>query len=228
MLSARALILTLALLALPAVAAAQPSFDCGGRLTPTERAICGTPALAELDAVMAARYRQALGTLAPERQAALAAAQRAWLGRRDACGVDRTCTTRAYRERIATLEAMAGAQALGGGAAPAVTVQPDGMIERPRADGAVDLFKPATGFRGVRFPDGTVTQQLFFEVQPDTPPALPPDYAGWSESVSGSVDNLVGNLLRPEETATLQSAAPDDFFERLDYNLKVLAFITGQ
>jgi hypothetical protein len=113
-------------------------------------------------------------------------------------------------------------------AAPAVTVTENGTIERPRDDGTVLLFNPATGFRGMRFPDGTTTQQLFFEVQPVTPPDLPPDYAGWSESVSGSVDNLVGNLLRPEETATLQSAAPDDFFERLDYNLKVLAFITGQ
>lgn len=71
---ARALILTLALLALPLTVSAQPSFDCSGRPTPTERAICGTAALADLDAAMAARYRQVPAALEPDRQATLAEA----------------------------------------------------------------------------------------------------------------------------------------------------------
>jgi hypothetical protein len=228
--SARILMLIAVILALPAAALAQPDFSRGGRLTPTERIIGDFAPLGDLDAAMGARYRRVLAALTPEQQAALAEAQRNWLRRRDACGVDRACLITAYRERIAALEA--AAERLDRDPVPVVTltvrVQPDGTIERPRPDGSVDLFNPATGFRGTRFPDGSTTRLLFIDVQPVSPPDLPPDYAGWSESVSASVTSLVRNLLRPEEAETLASAAPDDFFRRLDYNLKVLAFITGR
>lgn len=111
--------------------------------------------------------------------------------------------------------------------APAVTVDPDGTIRKPLGDGRIAFYNPVTGDRGQVNPDGTTTRLMLMEVQPDTLPALPPDYGGWSSSVSQSLAGLVGNLLTVQEAATLQSNAPADFFENLDFQLRVLAFITG-
>ena len=110
---------------------------------------------------------------------------------------------------------------------PAAKVTADGTIEKPLSDGRVALFNPKTGERAFRNPDGTVTKLSFMEVQGDALPALPADYADWSGRVALNLSGLVGNLLKPAEVDTLQSNAPGDFFENLDYQLEILAFITS-
>lgn len=110
---------------------------------------------------------------------------------------------------------------------PGATVTPDGTIEKPLSDGRVALFNPATGDRAYRNPDGTMTSLSFLEVQGDELPVLPDDYADWSSRVAGNLAGLVGNLLTQGEVDTLQSTAPATFFENLDYQLEILAFITG-
>jgi hypothetical protein len=107
------------------------------------------------------------------------------------------------------------------------TVDPDGTIKKPLSDGRIAYYNPATEARGYIMPDGTMSMISPLQVQPDELPALPPDYAGWSSSVSTSLAGLVGNLLTVGEAGTLQENAPADFFENLDYQLRVLAFITG-
>jgi hypothetical protein len=107
------------------------------------------------------------------------------------------------------------------------TVDPDGTIKKPLSDGRIAYYNPATDARGYILPDGTVTAISPLQVQPDELPVLPPDYAGWSESVSTSLAGLVGNLLTVAEAETLEANAPGEFFDSLDYQLKILAFITG-
>ncbi|TWB82464.1 uncharacterized protein DUF1311 [Nitrospirillum amazonense] len=62
--------------------AAGPSFDCAAAKTPTERAICADPKLADQDREVARLYSQAL-TQAGTDVAALAGEQRRWLATRD-------------------------------------------------------------------------------------------------------------------------------------------------
>lgn len=62
-------------------------------------------------------------------------------------------------------------------------------------------------------PEGSISVISPLQVQPDELPALPPDYSGWSESVSTSLAGLVGNLLTVDEAETLQSNAPGGLFE---------------
>ncbi len=239
MLPARTLIpILLLLLSLAAPAVAQPSFNCAAQLTPTERAICDVGALGDLDTAMAWQYRQLQGSLPPAWQDELAAAQRDWLRNRDACGANRTCLTTAYQDRIERLAGLASGPGPQPAAAAGVQVTPEGVIERPRPDGVVEQFDPATGQRVMVFPDGTtaIAAGAQAQVQPVTPPVIPPaippaipsDYARWSRSVSDSLTRLRGTFLRPDEAATLQASAPDEFFRQLEYNLRVLAFVTGQ
>lgn len=108
-----------------------------------------------------------------------------------------------------------------------VTVTADGTIEKAHPDGRVSFYNPITGDEGTVMPDGTIMTIMKQEVQVDDPPALPTDYFAWSASVTESVDRLIGNVLRPDEAQTLADGAPGDFFDRLDYQLRILSFITG-
>ena len=58
---------------------AQPSFDCAKASAPIEHAICADVSLSKLDADLAGRYTEALGTGDAE---ALRAEQRAWADER--------------------------------------------------------------------------------------------------------------------------------------------------
>jgi hypothetical protein len=107
------------------------------------------------------------------------------------------------------------------------TVRPDGTILKPLSDGRIAYYNPATEARGYINPDGSQVSLQQMQVQPDELPVLPADYGGWSTSVAASLTGLVGNLLSPPEAETLQTNAPPDFFENLDFQLRVLAFITG-
>lgn len=72
---------------------------CDGAQNPTERTICDTPRLADMDAALGAVYGAAKASDGD-------AAQMAWLREnRDACGTDRLCIARAYVERIVQLGA---------------------------------------------------------------------------------------------------------------------------
>ena len=91
-------------------AAAEPSFHCGGVLSPTERIICSDPDLATLDREVAAAYRNKFDGLPVESANALdelvkslVITQKAWLAHRDRCGADRGCIYKTYVVRRASL-----------------------------------------------------------------------------------------------------------------------------
>jgi hypothetical protein len=91
-----ALAFCLASIAASGVAAgAQPSYDCGKAVTPTEKAICVNDALAGLDRAIAAAFHQLKTELALVEEKPLAAEQTDFLKMRDACRADRTCLLRA-------------------------------------------------------------------------------------------------------------------------------------
>jgi uncharacterized protein YecT (DUF1311 family) len=85
------------------------SFDCAKAATPVERAVCADAALARLDREVAQAYAARLEAADPAGKPAIRAAQRAWLGRRDAACKDQAdaalgaCLTGLYRARAAEL-----------------------------------------------------------------------------------------------------------------------------
>lgn len=89
---------------------ATPSFDCDRAEAAIERLICTDEWLAEADQMMSARWGAMLGRdlLSDD----VMAAQRAWIEQRNACVLQdeaQACVRRAYRERIAELDAIAAA-----------------------------------------------------------------------------------------------------------------------
>ncbi len=83
-------------------AAPVASFACSAARTPTEKAICGSRALAGYDRSLAAAWRRALKRHADDK-AAFEQAQRAWLATRDACGGDAACISDRLQERLDVL-----------------------------------------------------------------------------------------------------------------------------
>ncbi|MCC7097678.1 MAG: DUF1311 domain-containing protein [Thermomonas sp.] len=87
-----------------------PSFDCGKAGTPIEHAICANVALAQLDSRMARVYRLVSTTGYPDNDDRVRAAQRAFIGNRNArCGGQQgaaleSCLTRMYQARLAELD----------------------------------------------------------------------------------------------------------------------------
>jgi len=86
------------------------SFDCARAGTPVERAICADAGLARLDREVAQAYAQRIADIeAASDKEAVRAAQRGWLGRRDAACRDQAgpalgaCLTGVYRARLAEL-----------------------------------------------------------------------------------------------------------------------------
>jgi len=84
---------------------AQPSFPCGGRLSPSERAICQNNDLARLDQLLSTAYKARFNSLAPAQQAQLSANQTAWRAGRDQCGNAVACIRTAYEQRLSDLQA---------------------------------------------------------------------------------------------------------------------------
>lgn len=72
-----------ALLTSPPLARAAPSFDCVKASAPVETAICADPALAALDAAIAAAYAERLADLPPPAARALREDQRVFTAMRD-------------------------------------------------------------------------------------------------------------------------------------------------
>ena len=76
-----------------------PSFDCRRAATPSERAICSTPELAQLDRDLSAAYAALRG----RGDRLLIASQRAWWQQREACGNRVPCLLQKMTERLAEL-----------------------------------------------------------------------------------------------------------------------------
>lgn len=101
-------LLVLSLLAVPAMALAQPSFDCSKASTPVERAICADAKLAAADREMAATYDALVGSLAGPAKDHLARDQARWLENRGkGCSANlAACLAFRHRQRMATLKAL--------------------------------------------------------------------------------------------------------------------------
>jgi uncharacterized protein YecT (DUF1311 family) len=84
-------------------ATARPSFDCSGRLSPSEARICSDPMLADFDRQLSLVYKRLRTQLDSARSLQLRNDQRAWLTLRASCGVDRNCLESAYRLRLSQL-----------------------------------------------------------------------------------------------------------------------------
>jgi uncharacterized protein len=83
-------------------AAERPSFDCAKAGAPTERAICGSDALAALDRDIAALYRQRRARAPSTRS--VDDQQRQWLAVRDGCNADATCLEKEMSTRKSDLQ----------------------------------------------------------------------------------------------------------------------------
>lgn len=73
--------------------------DCEAILTPTEAAICASPALRKVDRAMTRQYRIAL-SISGDDEESLRAEQNAWITERNTCEDDEACIAEAYRERL--------------------------------------------------------------------------------------------------------------------------------
>lgn len=93
------------LLVLLYAATASAQINCAQKLSSSERQICATPELLQLDRWLGTSYRAAM--TAPSASATVKTGQRAWLRERDKC--DRyDCLKSLYRSRIAELTRLAG------------------------------------------------------------------------------------------------------------------------
>lgn len=92
-------------------AGGDPSFDCAKASSDTERLICASDQLGEIDRQLAKEYRALRDTLSAGRRAALVRDQHAWLGRRDdCCGYDPPTESQLVEEysfRLRALEVIA-------------------------------------------------------------------------------------------------------------------------
>lgn len=88
-------------------AAARPAqaqdFSCREARTATERTICASPALKDVDERMARVYGWVWDATSDHRREALRNDQRLFLAERDACDGESRCLRRSYLERIAIL-----------------------------------------------------------------------------------------------------------------------------
>ena len=84
---------------------AAASFDCAKARAPDEKAICATRALNDADVKVATLYDVDGHLMAMGARGDLQEAQRDWLKRRQACKGDVKCLTKAYKDRLADLQA---------------------------------------------------------------------------------------------------------------------------
>ncbi|MBQ0821475.1 lysozyme inhibitor LprI family protein [Microvirga terrae] len=84
-------------------AAQAASFDCAKARTPDEKAICADRGLNDQDVEMAVLYTQLKPLLGMGARGDMEDAQAAWLKRREACGEDRSCLSKAYEDRVLQL-----------------------------------------------------------------------------------------------------------------------------
>lgn len=92
---------------LPADAKPAPSFDCAKASSPAEKTICSSLQLASFDRSVNWSYEVARDDAkdAGNGMSKLAAEQRAWLRKRDACGANAACLLTAMKRRLEELSA---------------------------------------------------------------------------------------------------------------------------
>ncbi len=88
-----------------ATPAAAASFDCARAKAPDEKAICATRALNDADVRMDTLFHVDAQLMAMGGRGDLQEAQRDWMHKRQACKGDIKCLTRAYKDRLADLQA---------------------------------------------------------------------------------------------------------------------------
>lgn len=74
-----------------------PAWCGASKLGATERTICRTPRLGDLDAALNAAWRATENVVSQE-------SQQEWLATRNRCGTDKTCIANAYENRLAELQ----------------------------------------------------------------------------------------------------------------------------
>jgi uncharacterized protein YecT (DUF1311 family) len=88
----------------PQPTVAGPSFDCSGRLSQVEAAICSDRDLAALDVRMNAVYQRALANAGGGEAEGLRIDQRAFLAERNTCDNDHECIRQSYIARITAMQ----------------------------------------------------------------------------------------------------------------------------
>lgn len=88
-----------------AVPAAAASFDCARAKAPDEKAICATRALNDADVKMDTLFHVDAQLMAMGGRGDLQEAQRDWVHKRQTCKGDVKCLTKAYKDRMADLQA---------------------------------------------------------------------------------------------------------------------------
>lgn len=86
-----------------AQAGAYAPIDCNKASSPSERTICRNYDLGQQEARLATLFGVATSLVAMGQRGDIQDAQRAWLKRRESCGNDVACLTKAYDARIADL-----------------------------------------------------------------------------------------------------------------------------
>jgi uncharacterized protein len=99
-------ILHLALASLTLSAHAASPIDCEKAAGPTEKAICSTPSLLQVDARMTAYYEIAIQFVGMGVRGDLGDSQQVFPAQRDKCGTDKACILAAYKKQTAPLEAV--------------------------------------------------------------------------------------------------------------------------
>lgn len=92
-------------LAFAATAADAASFDCNRARAPDEKAICASRALNDADVKMDTLFHVDAHLMAMGARGDLQDGQRTWLKRRQACRGDVRCLAKAYKDRLADLQA---------------------------------------------------------------------------------------------------------------------------
>ncbi len=94
-----------ALVLLCATPVAAASFDCAKARAPDEKAVCSTRALNDADVKVATLYDVDGHLMAMGARGDMQDAQRTWLHQRQACKGDVKCLAKAYKDRLADLQA---------------------------------------------------------------------------------------------------------------------------
>lgn len=95
-------------------AASYAPLNCAAARSPTERAICHSYALGQLEARMATLYQWTTSLVAMGQRGAIMDAQHTFIRSRESCGAKVACISRAYDAHIAELQAVMKRIASGG------------------------------------------------------------------------------------------------------------------
>ncbi|HEY0220332.1 MAG TPA: hypothetical protein VGC26_11305 [Afipia sp.] len=90
----------------PAKAAGYAPLDCGKAASQSEKTICSNYELGQLEARAATLFEITTSLVAMGQRGAIQDGQRAFIGKREACGSDVACIRNVYGTRIKQLEAV--------------------------------------------------------------------------------------------------------------------------